>query len=66
MAHAELTDEQIEACAMWMDEGRDAFFNPARPLNPYDGASIAGRAWEQGWMQARHDDREARACGLYA
>ena len=66
MAYTELTDEQLEACAVWMDEGRDAFFSADRPLNPYDAASIAGRAWEQGWMQARHDDKEARAAGVYA
>lgn len=66
MAYTELTDEQIDACAEWMQEGRDAFFSAGRPCCPYDGASIAGRAWEQGWMQASADDREARACGLYA
>ena len=66
MGHTELTDEQIEACAEWIDEGRDAFFSPDRPTCPYDAASIAGRAWEQGWMQACRDDREARAAGLYA
>jgi hypothetical protein len=66
MTRTELTDEQIEACAVWMQEGRDSFFNQRSACCPYDGDSIAGRAWDQGWLQARHDDHEARACGIYA
>jgi len=62
----ELTDAQLEACASWLQEGRDAYFdNDNRPLCPYDPASIAGRAWEHGWMQAHRDDRDARAMGVY-
>ena len=64
----ELTESQIEACAMWIQEGRDAFFERTdkRDLTcPYDALSIAGRAWDHGWMQAYRDDRDARAMGVY-
>lgn len=58
-------DEFGDNLAGWADEGRDAYFAGAGALCPYDGASAAGRAWDAGWLQARHDDREARACGIY-
>jgi hypothetical protein len=60
----ELTDAQLDACPTWLQEGRDAYFDRDGALCPYDGDSIAGRMWEHGWMQARRDDRDARAMGL--
>jgi len=60
----ELTDAQMDPCAMFINEGCDAFFSRSGCC-PYDAFSIAGRAWEHGWMQACRDDRDARAMGVY-
>jgi hypothetical protein len=48
----DLTADQIEAGATWIRQGRDAYLS-GENICPFMPFSIAGRAWEHGWMLAR-------------
>ncbi len=59
----DLTADQIEACATWIQQGRDAYLDGDN-LCPFMATSIAGCAWEHGWLQARRDVREWAAAAV--